>query len=53
MSKTALGNNPFLYPYPVTLVGAQVEGKPNFMTIAFIGIVNINPGMIALGVCRT
>ena len=34
---------------PVTLVGANVDGKPNFMTIAFIGIVNINPGMIALG----
>lgn len=49
MAKIQLGNNPFLYPHPVTLIGSQIEGKPNFMTIAFIGIVNMNPGMIALG----
>jgi flavin reductase (DIM6/NTAB) family NADH-FMN oxidoreductase RutF len=41
-----------LFPYPVTLVGADVDEKPNFMTIAFIGIVNINPSMIALGANR-
>ncbi len=34
---------------PVTLVGADIDGKPNFMTIAFIGIVNMNPAMIAMG----
>jgi flavin reductase (DIM6/NTAB) family NADH-FMN oxidoreductase RutF len=49
MNKKTLGNKSLIYPMPVTLVGADVEGKPNFMTIAFIGIVNINPGMVALG----
>jgi flavin reductase (DIM6/NTAB) family NADH-FMN oxidoreductase RutF len=29
-----------LYPTPTTIVGAIVEGRPNFVTIAHIGIVN-------------
>ena len=29
-----------LYPTPTTIVGAMVNGKPNFITIAHIGIVN-------------
>ena len=49
MNKKTLGNKSLIYPMPVTIVGADVEGKPNFMTIAFIGIVNINPGMVAFG----
>jgi flavin reductase (DIM6/NTAB) family NADH-FMN oxidoreductase RutF len=49
MNKKTLGNKSLIYPMPVTIVGADVDGKPNFMTIAFIGIVNINPGMVALG----
>ena len=49
MNKTTLGNKSLLYPMPVTIVGADVEGKPNFLTIAFIGIVNANPGMVAFG----
>lgn len=49
MSKKKIGNKPYLYPYPVVLVGTEVEGKPNFMTIAFCGIVNASPGMIAFG----
>ncbi len=49
MEKTKLGSMPMIYPMPVTLVGADVVGKPNFMTIAFIGIVNMNPAMVAMG----
>lgn len=49
MEKKTLGSKPMLYPMPVTLVGTDVTGKPNFMTIAFIGIVNMNPAMVALG----
>ena len=49
MEKIKLGSKPMIYPMPVTLVGADVAGKPNFMTIAFIGIVNMNPAMVAMG----
>lgn len=52
MAKVNLGNKSFLYPYPVTVLGANVEGKPNFMALAFVGIVNAGPGMIALGCNR-
>jgi flavin reductase (DIM6/NTAB) family NADH-FMN oxidoreductase RutF len=29
-----------LYPMPTTLVGATVNGKPNFLTVAHVGILN-------------
>jgi flavin reductase (DIM6/NTAB) family NADH-FMN oxidoreductase RutF len=50
--KKTLGNKSVLYPYPVTLIGANVNDKPNFLAISFIGIVNANPGMIAFGLGR-
>ena len=38
-----------LYPTPTVLVGAMVDGKPNFITIAHIGIVNhARPYLISL-----
>jgi flavin reductase (DIM6/NTAB) family NADH-FMN oxidoreductase RutF len=53
MMKKKLGNRPFLYPYPVVLVGTEVEGKANFLAIAFCGIVNMNPGMLTIGIGRS
>jgi len=52
MNKVKLGNKPMLYPYPVVMLGANVEGKANFMALGFVGITNINPGMIAMGVAK-
>jgi len=49
MKKTILGNKSSIHPYPVTILGANVKAKPNFMTLAFVGIVNANPGMVAIG----
>ncbi len=49
MEKRTLGSKPMIYPMPITLVGADVAGKPNFMTIAFIGIVSMNPAIVAMG----
>ena len=38
-----------LYPTPTTIVGAMVDEKPNFLTIAHIGIVNhAKPFLISL-----
>jgi len=34
---------------PTVLVGADIDGKPNFMTAAFVGIVNYKPSMVACG----
>jgi flavin reductase (DIM6/NTAB) family NADH-FMN oxidoreductase RutF len=44
----AIGNVNALYPTPATLVGALVNGKPNFITIAHIGIMTLHE--ISLGV---
>lgn len=37
--KTNIGIENVLYPTPTVLVGALVNGKPNFITIAHIGIM--------------
>jgi flavin reductase (DIM6/NTAB) family NADH-FMN oxidoreductase RutF len=46
MPKLKFGADTLLYPMPVTLVGADVNGKPNFLTVAFCGIMNPHPPMI-------
>lgn len=49
MTKQKLGAKPYLFPMPCTLIGAQIEGKPNFMLAAFVGIMNFKPPMIGCG----
>ena len=49
MEKINIGNNAFIYPMPVTLVGATVEGKANFMTVGWVTRVNAKPPMLAVG----
>lgn len=48
MKKRELAPACFLYPMPTVLVGAMVEGKANFCTVAFCGIVNITPPTISV-----
>ncbi|MHC1598904.1 MAG: flavin reductase family protein [Candidatus Methanofastidiosia archaeon] len=49
MQKKTLGSKPFVYPMPASIVGADVDKKPNFMTIAYCGVVNNGPAMVAIG----
>jgi flavin reductase (DIM6/NTAB) family NADH-FMN oxidoreductase RutF len=46
--KKAIGARNFLYPMPTILLGAYVNGKPNYLTVAFCGIVQVSPPMIAV-----
>jgi flavin reductase (DIM6/NTAB) family NADH-FMN oxidoreductase RutF len=39
--KVKLGEKNCLYPMPTTLVGALVNGKPNYATIAHVGIMDL------------
>jgi len=48
MSKVAIGARTLLYPLPAVLVGADVDGKPNFSTYAWCGIVNSRPPMLSV-----
>lgn len=45
--KIEVGVKNCLYPLPTTLVGALVDGKPNYVTIAHVGIMD--PGSVSLG----
>jgi flavin reductase (DIM6/NTAB) family NADH-FMN oxidoreductase RutF len=47
MEKLEIGTKAFLYPMPATMVGANIRGKPNYLTVAYCGIINHNPPMIS------
>jgi len=49
MNKISFDPGPFVIPMPVAIIGANVEGIPNFMPAAFVGIVNANPVIVACG----
>lgn len=40
MKRVAIGGKNALYPSLTTIVGADVNGKPNWITIAHVGIMN-------------
>jgi flavin reductase (DIM6/NTAB) family NADH-FMN oxidoreductase RutF len=46
--KVKLGAKNCLYPLPATLVGANVKGKPNYVTIAHVGIMDHNTISLSL-----
>lgn len=49
MTKIRLDPGPFVVPMPTVLVGAEVEGRANFMPAAFVGIANYKPAIVACG----
>lgn len=43
-----------LYPMPTTLVGATVNGRPNFLTVAHVGILNHGtPQYLSIGLGKS
>jgi hypothetical protein len=48
MTKILMGPQTLIYPMPALLVGANVNDKPNFMTVARGGIANSEPPMISV-----
>ena len=46
--KIEIGQVPYLYPIPIALVGAVVQGKVNFETIGDVGLVGINPALVMI-----
>lgn len=53
MDKINLGSQIFIYPMPVAIIGVMVEGKPNFMTLAWLSRVNVNPPLIGVAINKT
>jgi flavin reductase (DIM6/NTAB) family NADH-FMN oxidoreductase RutF len=48
--KKEFGPKLSLYPMPTTIVGATVNGSPNFITIAHVGIMDL--GSVSLGMAK-
>jgi len=53
MDKVQIGPQTLIYPMPAMLVGANVDGKPNFMTVAWGGIANGDPPMLSIAIRHT
>lgn len=45
-----IGNNAFLLPEPQTILGAMLDGKPNFMALAWVTRLNYKPCLFGMGV---
>ena len=50
-TKKELGAKNYLYPLPTTIVGAMVNGKPNYITIAHVGIMDMTS--VSLGMNKS
>jgi flavin reductase (DIM6/NTAB) family NADH-FMN oxidoreductase RutF len=48
VKKVALGPRTLLYPMPAFLIGADIAGRPNFMTAAWSGIACSSPPMLTV-----
>ncbi len=52
MAKVRMGPSNMLLPMPLVLVGAEVDGRANFLAIAYCGIINHAPPTIAVALRR-
>lgn len=50
MEKIALGPMPYMGVMPALIVGADVEGKPNYMTAAWATVASMAPPMVCVAV---
>jgi len=50
VDKVRLDPQTLIYPMPALLIGANVDDKPNFMTVAWCGIANGEPPMISVAI---
>ncbi len=48
MEKREIGLDGFSYPMPCAIVGAMVDGKPNYLTVAWFTMVNMKPPLLGI-----
>lgn len=46
MKKVELKPLPYIYPMPAVLVGANVDGKPNYCAVAYTGVMDATPPVV-------
>jgi len=49
MKKKKMGPHPMVWPHPTVLVGADVDGKPDFAAVAWAGVVAGTPPAVSIG----
>jgi flavin reductase (DIM6/NTAB) family NADH-FMN oxidoreductase RutF len=53
MEKITLGPMPYMSVMPTLLVGANIKGKPNYMTAAWATVACMAPPMVCVAINRT
>ncbi|MDD5289519.1 MAG: flavin reductase family protein, partial [Dehalococcoidales bacterium] len=53
MNKVQLSPQPLICTTPTVLAGSMVDGKPNFMTVAWCGVANSTPPMVSVAIRPT
>ena len=48
MIKKKFGPQPMVWPHPTILVGATVDGKPDFAAVAWTGVAASNPAAVTI-----
>ena len=48
MKKKKMGPQPMLWAHPTTLVGADIDGKPDFATVAWAGVAAGTPPAVSV-----
>ena len=48
MTKKKFGPQPMVWPHPAVLVGAIVDGKPDFAAVAWTGVAASNPASVTI-----
>ena len=53
MSKIKIKPSSYLFPMPLVVVGANVNGKANFEALAYVGVVEYKPPLISIASYET
>ena len=53
MTKNKIKPGAYLFPMPLGVIGANVNGKPNFEPVAYVGIVEYKPPLISVASYET
>jgi len=48
MAKVEIGAVPYVYPVPIVLIGAMVDGRANYATVGDCAIMGIRPALVAI-----
>ena len=48
--KMSVNTSLYMYPMPTSIVGVNIENKPNFIAVGWVSRCNANPPMLFVGI---